>query len=232
MNEWKQLEERIGYVFREKGLIRLALTHSSYAHEHRLKRNEFNERLEFLGDAVLELVSSDFLYHHYKQDPEGDLTKLRASLVCEPALAAVAREIGLGECLFLGKGEEAGGGRTRPSLTSDAVEAVIGAIYLDGGFEQARAFIHRFVLNDIENKKLFHDSKTYLQEMAQRELNETPTYELVLEEGPDHDKRYIMNTMIGGKVYGTGEGHSKKEAQQVAAYESILMLRKAQKGQQ
>ena len=226
MNDPVQLEKKIGYHFQDSSLLRLALTHSSYAHEHHLKKNEFNERIEFLGDAVLELVSSDFLYHHYPDEPEGELTKLRASLVCEPSLAMTAKEIGLGGYLLLGKGEEAGGGRVRPSLTSDAVEAVIGAIYLDGGLEPARAFIERFILNDIENKKLFHDSKTYLQELAQRMLNETPTYELVLEEGPDHMKHYVMQTVIGGRVYGTGEGASKKDAQQAAAYESILMLRK------
>ena len=226
MQELTSIEETIGYRFTDKKLLELALTHSSFAHEHKLKKNEYNERLEFLGDAVLELVTSDFLYRHHQNDPEGDLTKLRASIVCEPSLADVAGQIRLGDYLRMGKGEESTGGRKRPSLTSDALEALIGGIYLDGGLDAAAAFIRQFILNDIETKKLFYDSKTVLQEIVQNEMNESVTYETVSEEGPDHDKCYVMQVMIAGRAYGKGKGHSKKSAQQTAAYETILMLRK------
>ena len=168
MNEQlKELEEKISYHFQDKHLLAQALTHSSYANEHRLDHNHCNERLEFLGDAVLEIVTSDFLYHKYTEKPEGDLTKIRASIVCEPTLAYCAEAINLGSYLFLGKGEDATGGRNRNSVVSDAMEAVIGAIYLDGGFASAKEYIHRFILNDIEHKQLFYDSKTILQEIIQ-----------------------------------------------------------------
>ena len=158
--------------------------------------------------------------------PEGELTRLRASLVCEPTLAFCAREIELGSFLRLGKGEEMTGGRHRDSVTSDALEAVIGAVYLDGGFANAKEFITRFVLNDLENKKLFYDSKTILQEIVQRDFNEPLSYELLAEEGPDHDKKFRMQAKIGEKAYGVGVGHTKKGAQQLAAYETILLLKK------
>ena len=151
----KELEDKISYHFQDKNLLTQALTHSSYANEHRLDHNHCNERLEFLGDAVLEIVTSDFLYHKYTDKPEGDLTKIRASIVCEPTLAYCAEDIQLGSYLFLGKGEDATGGRNRNSAVSDAMEAVIGAIYLDGGFASAKEYIHRFILNDIEHKQLF-----------------------------------------------------------------------------
>ena len=207
-------------------MLRQALTHSSYANEHRMKKLSDNERLEFLGDAVLEIVSSDFLYKAYPDKSEGDLTKLRASLVCEPTLAICTREMELGKYLFLGKGENLTGGRNRNSILSDALEAVIGAIYLDGGFANAKEFITRFVLNDLENKKLFYDSKTILQEIVQRDFNEPLSYELLAEEGPDHDKKFRMQAKIGEKAYGVGVGHTKKGAQQLAAYETILLLKK------
>lgn len=163
----EELEKRIGYTFRDKKLLRQALTHSSFANEQKINKLEDYERLEFLGDAVLELVSSDFLFHENPQMPEGKLTKLRSSMVCEPALAYCARDLELGQYMLLGKGEEATGGRGRDSITSDVMEAVIGAMYLDGGFQAAHDFIHRFVLSDLENKILFYDSKTVLQEMIQ-----------------------------------------------------------------
>ena len=164
----EELENRIGYRFREKGLLKQALTHSSYANEQKINKLKDYERLEFLGDAVLELVSSDFLFHENPSLPEGKLTKLRSSMVCEPALAYCARELELGEYMLLGRGEEATGGRHRESITSDAMEALIGALYLDGGFEAAHAFIHRFVLSDLENKILFYDSKTVLWNMSSK----------------------------------------------------------------
>ncbi|MDD6856905.1 MAG: ribonuclease III [Lachnospiraceae bacterium] len=222
----QNLENEIGYVFNDKELLMQALTHSSYVNDRKMDKNLCNERLEFLGDAILEMTSSEFLYSEYPEKDEGELTKLRASLVSETPLAAVAGEIGLGEYLYLGHGEERTGGRTRYSVTSDAVEAVIGAIYLDGGIEPARAFVRKYILNDIENKKLFHDSKTVLQEIVQKYHKGTLTYRLVKEEGPDHDKKYGMNALIDEKIIGYGEGRTKKAAEQQAAYSAIKSLNK------
>ena len=200
-----ELEKTVGYTFQDPKLLELALTHSSYAHEHYAGKRHDNERLEFLGDAVLELVSSDYLFHNYNEYPEGELTKLRASIVCEQSLAMCAEAISLGKYLRLGNGEDSTGGRLRASITSDAMEALIGAIYLDGGFANAKEFITRFVLNDLENKKLFYDSKTILQEIVQRDFNEPLSYELLAEEGPDHDKKFRMQAKIGEKAYGVGD---------------------------
>ena len=220
-----ELEGRIGYRFTDRQLLTQAMTHSSYANEHRLNKLECNERLEFLGDSVLEVVSSDFLYHKYPERPEGDLTKIRASIVCEPTLAYCAEDIDLGAYLLLGKGEEATGGRGRASVVSDAMEALIGAIYLDGGFEPAKAFIHRFILTDIEHKKLFYDSKTILQEVVQGHYEEPLHYELIGEEGPDHDKRFLVEAVIGNTTIGEGSGHTKKAAEQEAAYQALLWMK-------
>lgn len=222
----KELEKKIHYTFRNRHLLEQALTHSSYAHEHHSAKGQDNERLEFLGDAVLELVSSDYLYHNYSGYPEGELTKLRASIVCEPSLARCAQVISLGSFLRLGHGEDATGGRNRASITSDALEALIGAIYLDGGFANAKEFILRFVLNDLENKKLFYDSKTILQEIVQRDFPDPLVYDLISESGPDHDKKFTVRARIGAVSYGEGVGHTKKAAQQVAAYETILILQR------
>ncbi len=220
-----ELEERIGYSFENKELLKQAVLHSSYTNEHRMNRLQNNERLEFLGDAVLELVSSDFFYHKYPQYPEGKLTRLRASMVCEPTLAFCTKEIELGKYLLLGKGEEATGGRNRDSIVSDAMEAVIGAIYLDGGFANAKEFICRFILNDIEHKQLFFDSKTILQEIVQSELKKDLTYELISEEGPDHDKLFNTRVLIGQKEVGRGAGRTKKASEQQAAYNAIIAIR-------
>ena len=217
MSKLQELQNRIGYTFEKEGLLRQALTHSSYANEKHMKKHSDNERLEFLGDAVLEIVSSDFLYRNYPDLPEGDLTKLRASIVCEPTLALCTREMDLGDYLLLGKGENQTGGRKRKSILSDALESVIGAIYLDGGFEPAKKFIHKFILTDIEHKKLFYDSKTILQEVVH--------YELISEEGPDHDKKFSVEARIGDKVIGEGCGHTKKAAEQEAAYQALLLLK-------
>ena len=181
-----ELEKKIGYAFENLDLLVNALTHSSYANEHHIAYRGNNERLEFLGDAVLEVTSSEFLFRTYPNLPEGELTKKRASLVCEPTLALCAREISLGNYLLLGKGEEATGGRRRDSVVSDAMEALIGAIYLDGGFANAKEFIHKYILNDIENKQLFYDSKTTLQEIVQGRYEEDVHYVLVKEEGPEN----------------------------------------------
>lgn len=227
MNEQlKELEEKISYHFQDKHLLAQALTHSSYANEHRLDHNHCNERLEFLGDAVLEIVTSDFLYHKYTEKPEGDLTKIRASIVCEPTLAYCAEAINLGSYLFLGKGEDATGGRNRNSVVSDAMEAVIGAIYLDGGFASAKEFVLKFILNDLENKQLFYDSKTILQEIVQENGTQPVEYILTKEEGPDHNKNFTVEARVNGKVMGQGSGHTKKAAEQAAAYQAIRVLRK------
>ena len=220
----KELEKKIGYKFQRFDLLCQAMRHSSYANEKHMEKNECNERLEFLGDAVLELVSSEFLFFENKKMPEGELTRTRASIVCEPSLAFCARELNLGSYLLLGKGEENTGGRYRESLTSDALEALIGAIYLDGGFASAKEFIHRFVLNDLEHKKLFFDSKTILQEIVQGNFNEPIEYTLLKEEGPDHNKSFFISVSIGNEVYGNGKGRTKKAAEQEAAYQAILEL--------
>lgn len=225
-NKLKELEEKIGYQFRDMTLLERAMMHSSYTNERHLPKYRCNERLEFLGDAVLELVSSEFLFLQYRHTPEGELTKTRASMVCEPSLALCARDIGLGDYLLLGRGEENTGGRYRDSVTSDAMEALIGAIYLDGGFTSAKEFIHKYVLTDLENKKLFYDSKTILQEMVQAQKAGEITYRLLKEEGPDHNKLFYVDVLIGSESFGQGKGRSKKAAQQQAAYEAILKLRK------
>ena len=220
------LEKKIQYKFQNFGLLEMAMRHSSYANEHHMERLECNERLEFLGDAVLELVSSDYLFHNYNEYPEGELTKTRASMVCEQSLAMCARDIDLGSYLLLGKGEEVTGGRFRDSVTSDALEALIGAIYLDGGFTNAKEFIHRFVLTDQEDKKLFYDSKTILQEIVQAEKLGEIEYHLIGEEGPDHNKSFSVELTIRGRSYGKGKGRTKKAAEQQAAYEAIHVLKK------
>ena len=224
----QELEDKIGYCFQNKKLFRQAMTHSSYANEHRLDHSCCNERLEFLGDAVLELSTSEFLYQKYQKLPEGDLTKTRASIVCEPTLALCAGEIELGEYLLLGKGEEASGGRNRNSVVSDAMEALIGAIYLDGGFANAKEFVGRFILNDIEHKQLFYDSKTILQEMVQSRNEGELSYELLKEEGPDHNKSFEVCARIGGAEVGRGRGRTKKAAEQMAAYKGILKLKESE----
>lgn len=222
-----QLEKMIGYSFKDKRLFEQALIHSSYANERHISKTECNERLEFLGDAVLEIVSSEFLFNKFQDMPEGDLTKTRASMVCEPTLAYCADAISLGSFLLLGKGEEATGGRGRSSIVSDALEALIGAIYLDGGFASAKEFIHRFILNDMEHKKLFYDSKTILQEIVQSQNEENLSYKLVKEEGPDHNKNFEVAALIGETEVGRGAGRTKKAAEQLAAYNGILKIRKS-----
>lgn len=223
--KFSELEKKIGYAFQKKEFLINALTHSSYANEHHISYTGNNERLEFLGDAVLEVTSSEFLFHRYPELPEGELTKKRASMVCEPTLALCAREIPLGEYLLLGKGEEATGGRRRDSVVSDAMEALIGAIYLDGGFANAKEFIYKFILNDIENKQLFYDSKTTLQEIVQGRYEEDVHYVLIKEEGPDHNKSFYVEALLGERVLGQGCGHTKKAAEQQAAYCAIKKLK-------
>lgn len=219
------LEKRIGYTFSEKALLKQALTHSSFTNEQRINRAKNYERLEFLGDAVLELISSEFLFKEHPDVPEGELTKMRASMVCEPSLAFCAKDLELGKFLRLGKGEESTGGRERDSITSDAMEAVIGAIFLDGGMEQAKAFIDRFILSDLEDKRLFYDSKTTLQELIQGKLKKEFHYELLEEMGPEHDKTFVSEVFLETESLGKGFGRTKKAAEQQAAYQALLRLR-------
>ena len=223
MSDLKTFQELIGYTFTNEQLLKQALTHSSYANEKHMKKLSDNERLEFLGDAVLEVVSSEFLFNNYPNLTEGQLTKLRASIVCEPTLATCTESIHLGDYLLLGKGEEHTGGRTRKSILSDAMEAVIGAIYLDGGFANAKEFVLKFIMTDIEHKHLFYDSKTILQEVVQGE-HEQLTYVLLGETGPDHDKTFEVGVLIGRKEISTGKGRTKKAAEQEAAYQALLAL--------
>lgn len=225
-NDYYQLENKIGYIFKKKELLMNALTHTSFANEHKAKKMKDNERLEFLGDAVLEMVSSEFLFKNMKDMPEGDMTKLRASLVCEPTLAIDAREIGLDDYIYLGKGEEATGGRKRDSIVSDAFEALIGAIFLDGGIEKAKEFILKYALDDIENKRLFHDSKTILQERINMVKIGKLSYEIIEESGPDHNKSYKAVAKLDDTVIGEGTGHTKKSAEQQAAYGALKALEK------
>ncbi len=222
----ERLEEKIGYCYKKKELLQQALTHSSFANEQKINKSKDYERLEFLGDAVLELVSSEFLFYNNPDLSEGKLTRMRASMVCEPSLAFCARDLELYEYIRLGKGEEMTGGRHRDSIISDVMEAVIGSLYLDGGFETAQDFIHRFILSDLENKILFYDAKTVLQEMVQETPQGSLNYRLVKEEGPDHDKIFGVEAYINGKPVSQGQGRTKKAAEQQAAYEAILMIRK------
>lgn len=218
------LEERIGYQFKNKALLKQALTHSSFTNEQKINKTKNYERLEFLGDAILELVTSEFLFQEYSDVPEGELTKMRASLVCETTLAFNAKDLELGKFLYLGKGEESTGGRKRDSIISDAMEAVIGAIYLDSGMGHAKAFIHQFVLSDVETKRVFFDSKTNLQELIQGKLKKEFHYELVEESGPEHDKTFMVQVSMDGEIIGKGEGRTKKAAEQQAAYHALLLL--------
>ena len=221
------LEERLGYSFRNRALLETALTHSSYANENRASGIVCNERLEFLGDSVLGVTVADFLYRHFPDMPEGRMTRLRAELVCEHSLHRVALELHLGDYLRLGKGEEHNGGRKRASILSDAVEAVIAAMYLDAGMETAAGFIHRCLLDDIRaiETPTFTDYKTSLQELVQRHSGQVLSYELVGEEGPDHAKTFRVQVCLNGDPIGRGIGRTKKEAEQTAAANALEALR-------
>ncbi len=224
MKNIEEFEEIIGYRFKNKDLLEQALSHSSYANEKK-RHGGSNERLEFLGDSVLSIVVSDYLYKNINV-PEGDLTKMRASLVCEKSLFVFAKEIHLGEFILLGKGEENTGGRERPSILSDAFEAVIAAIYLDGGIEHAAKHILRFMPEDIKRTKkpVLSDFKTLLQEVVQKNPEEKVEYVLIGEEGPDHNKRFVVEVCLNSQVIGKGKGRSKKEAEQLAAKEALELM--------
>ena len=214
----KDLEEAIGYRFHNITLLQNALTHSSYANERWHNSLRSNERLEFLGDSILGMIVADHLYRNFPDRPEGELTRMRADMVCEQSLAVVAARLNLGSHLLLGHGEEQGGGRNRNSILADAVESVIAACYLDGGFEAAWKFVTAFVLSDVPVAKLHNvDYKTALQEKVQQKKNQQLSYHLVGEEGPDHDKRFRVEVLLNGNPIGTGAGTSKKRAEQDAA---------------
>ena len=217
-------QKLIGYQFKNSAMLKNALTHSSYANEKKSNKFKDNERLEFLGDAVLELTSSEYLFKENPNLDEGDLTRIRASVVCEPTLAYCSRTLNLSDYIMLGKGEDLTGGRYRDSITSDALEALIGAIYLDGGFANAKEFIHKFILNDLENKKLFFDSKTILQEIVQAKNREVE-YRLLEECGPDHCKTFEVMVVVDGKNMEIGIGRTKKSAEQQAAYNTIIKIK-------
>ena len=214
----KDLENAIGYRFQNITLLQNALTHSSYANERWHNSLMSNERLEFLGDSVLGMVVAEYLYKTFPDRPEGELTRMRADMVCEQTLAAVAGRIELGKHLMLGNGEEQGGGRGRDSILADAVESVIAACFLDGGMAAARKFIEQFILVEVPVKKMNNaDYKTALQELVQQKKNQVLSYRLTGESGPDHDKRFDVEVSLNGKVVGSGSGSSKKRAEQMAA---------------
>jgi ribonuclease-3 len=218
------LEAKLGYTFRDRTLLENALTHSSYANENKSSYGS-NERLEFLGDSVLGMVTADFLYKTHPEMPEGDLTRKRAALVCEESLAEVADRLDLGVYLRLGRGEDHGGGRERPSIRADAVEAVLAAVYLDGGLDEARKIISRFILNRETEKGANRDYKTALQEFIQRESGQVLAYRLTGQSGPDHAKTFSVEVDLNGKAVGAGSGRSKKEAEQMAAKAAIQKLK-------
>ena len=224
MKSIQQLQQVIHYQFHNITFLEVALTHSSYANEMR-HQVRYNERQEFLGDAVLSIIVSDYLFNNYTV-PEGDLTKLRAALVCERSLDVMANKIGLGDYLRLGHGEEMTGGRTRPSIIADAFEALIAAIYLDSGIESAREFVLPFVIEMLEHEDSlsFKDYKTILQEIIQQNPEQKLVYKLVGEKGPDHDKRFVVEVLLNSNVIGKGQGRSKKTAEQMAAKEALELM--------
>ena len=223
--DWKGLEKNIGYTFHDIGLLKNALTHSSYANESK-KSSGSNERLEFLGDSVLGYVVADYLFRNCPHLPEGDLTKTRAALVCEKACCGFSRQLEVGKYLLLSHGEQNSGGNARPSILADAFEAIIAAIYLDGGMEEARTFILRFVKPMIQTArpKPFKDYKTMLQEIIQKNPEESLEYVLTGESGPDHDKHFSVEVHLNSNVIGKGGGRSKKEAVQQAAREALELM--------
>ncbi len=223
----ENLEEKLGYHFKNKALLETALTHSSYANENRSRGLESNERLEFLGDSVLGFLVAEYLYKTRSTWPEGELTRFRASLVCEENLDYVARDLNLGSYLLLGKGEEACGGRTRNSIIADAMEAVLAAVYLDGGMEEVFKIIKTFILDRVGTREAANrDYKTALQELVQRKSGSVLTYHLTGTQGPDHAKTFFMEVQLNGRSIGAGQGRTKKEAEQMAARAGIEVLKK------
>ena len=224
-NSLEVLQEKIEYRFKNEKLLKQAFVHKSYANEMQIKKYHSYERLEFLGDAVLELLTSDFLFRKHKDVLEGQLTKMRASMVCEPTLASCAKVLNLGDFILLGKGEESTGGRDRDSTISDVMEAIIGAIYIDGGIDAAKAFVHKFIYAAIENKELFYDCKTSFQEYVQGKLRREYGFRLASMSGPEHQKVFCIEALVDGEVVGVGYGSTKKGAEQKAAGEALKVLK-------
>ncbi len=222
-NDYTDLMNKIGYKFKDTEYLDVAFTHKSYSNECKIPDIHSYERCEFLGDAILEFLTSRELYKRYPDMPEGDLTKLRASLVCEMSLSKISRELGFGAYLYLSKGEELTGGRDRNSILCDLFESVLGAIYQDGGLRAAAKFVNKFLLSDIDGHSVFYDAKSTLQEYSQR-MNIPLKYELVKESGPDHNKTYTVSVVLGGTRYATAEGHTIKSAEQLAAHDTITEL--------
>ena len=222
-----ELEQKLGHIFSDRFLLETALTHSSYANESR-GQGGCNERLEFLGDSVLGVTVADYLYRHYGSMPEGRMTRLRSELVCEQSLYRVAQKLELGRFLRLGRGEEHNGGRERPSILSDAVEALIAALYLDGGMSAAAEFIRKYLLSDLGSMEpvCYTDFKTALQELVQRRSGQSLSYELIGEQGPDHAKMFTVCVLLNGESVGQGDGRTKKEAEQAAARNALEALEK------
>ncbi|MCC8196191.1 MAG: ribonuclease III [Ruminococcus sp.] len=225
LTKLEEFEQKLGYTFKDKDLLIEALTHSSYANESHHTRNS-NERLEFLGDSVLSIVVSEYLFEECQDYPEGELSKTRATLVCEKSLAKFAEQIDLKEYIYLGKGELSNGGKNRPSIISDAFEAVIAAVYLDGGFEVAKKYVLRFIPENVEEAaaKEYDDYKTVLQEIIQKNPEESVEYELVSESGPAHRRSFTVDVMLNSNVIGTGTASSKKRAEQLAAKEALKLM--------
>ena len=224
MNNYDELEKQIGYIFKDESHLDIAFTHKSYANELMIKGRESYERYEFLGDAILEYLVSRYLFNEYKDKAEGELTKLRASLVCEFTLSKISRELSLGKYGFFSKGERQSGGSNRDSILCDMFESLLGAIYLDGGLDEADKFVKAFLLTDIEHKKLFYDSKTRLQEYAQKN-SISITYHPLREEGPEHDKTFFVEVLVGDRIKAEGKVHSRKTAEQTAAFNALKEIK-------
>ena len=224
----EKFEKLIGYTFRDKALITQAFTHSSFVNEQKIGKKPDYERLEFLGDAILEMISSAYLFRTFPEKKEGEMSKMRASLVCEGALAYDSNALDLREYIQLGKGEEATGGRNKESIIADVMEAVIGALFLDGGIEESKRFIDAYILSNIEAVQMFVDSKSILQEIAQGENLGEVRYEICGESGPEHDKIFEVRVFVGADNLGEGTGKTKKAAEQQAAYKAVLVLKNKQ----
>ena len=227
-NDISRLEQTIGYKFNNKALIIEALTHSSYVNEHKINKKHDYERLEFLGDAILEMISSEYLFKTFPEKKEGEMSKIRAALVCEPALYHDSLQIDLKNYIQFGKGEEATGGRNKESIIADVMEAVIGALYLDGGFDESKKFIDKYVLSNAESYQMYNDNKSTLQELVQSQKLGTVRYETCGESGPEHDKIFEVRVFVGDDNLGEGTGKTKKAAEQQAAYKAILVLKNKQ----
>jgi len=225
-NDISRLEQTIGYIFKNRSLIIEALTHSSYVNEHKINKKHDYERLEFLGDAILEMISSEYLFKTFPDKKEGEMSKIRAALVCEPALYHDSLQIDLKNYIQLGKGEEITGGRNKESIIADVMEAVIGALFLDGGIEESKKFIDKYVLTNAESYQMYNDNKSTLQELVQSLKLGSIRYETCGESGPEHDKMFKVRVFVADKNLGEGAGRTKKSAEQQAAYQAVLALNK------